>query len=1317
MSRKLSKTALLIAFALIFTNVFAEYFNFRNYDVENGLPANCVRGIIQDSRGFMWFGTDNGLSRFDGHNFKNYYVTPDDSTSLGNIYIYSIFEDSRKNIWVGTDEGIFIYHIETDNFSAFNKKTSDNKLVSGHITAILEDKNKNIWISSLSAGVFCYEPETDILKYHGFNAVVELYIDSKNEIWAAPQRSQDLLYRFDRAKNEFVQVKLQINDNSANNFGIHAIFEDSKGNFWIGTWNSGLCLLDTNTGEIRSFMSPKKTNGISHIHDIAEYQTDILLVSSDDGLAIFNTDTYTYELMTASEFKRSTLSDNFLYPIVKDLEGGLWVGSYYGGVNYAPPMKGCIEGYSHSKYNNSVGGNIISCFCEDNDGNIWIGADDGGLSCFNPKTKQFDNYMPNNKPNSLSYYNLHALCFDGELIWIGAYSGGLNTLNIKTKQFKRYSYSASDSASLYGNSIYSIYKDDSGIWIGTMEGINLYNRAEDNFIRVREIGTTTIDIVSDASDNLWFATLGKGLFRYCKKDKKWTQYTNIKGDTASIPNDQINTLHVDSDNNLWLGTDRGIAIYNRESDNFKTVEPATLNGHICYIRNISGVLWITTTNGLITYNLSEGATRSFHKSDGMMSDQFNAKSGLMSSSGMLYLGTTNGFNIIYPNEISEKNIIPQIYITNIQVFNKDIDLLKHGSPIKSFMLADKVEFSHKENVFSIEFVAVSYIEPPKNTYKYWLEGFDKGWNEVGNQRKATYTNLPPGRYIFHVEGGDSDGLSHQQSKNLTIIIHPPFWKTTFAYFLYIMLVLSITTYIIYYFRRRSENKHREKMQQLQIEKDRELQEAKINFFTFVAHEIRTPVTLIISPLEKIMKEIQLLPDYLRDSLQIINSNSQRLLSLVNQLLDFRKAEEKAFTIKFAQHNIFEILNSVYIRFKHQCTLKNISLSLDVSNRETTAIVDAEALIKIVSNLLTNALKYAKSSIVISSGSENGFITISVADDGEGIAKEEQKNIFMPFYQSKTNPKSGTGIGLSLVKMLVDAHNGTVNVISTPGNTAFTIFLPEHQSVAPQENTLPEIIPDAGVQHDTLSADSLPTLLLAEDNADMRKYLHDNLSPLYNIIEASNGKEGIEKLRLHPTDLIISDIMMPIMNGIELLQTVRQNIEYSHIPVILLTAKTDDTTKLESMKTGADAYIEKPFSLSLLNAQIDNLIKQRITLRKRFSEMPFAPLNSIAGNSAEKDFLDKMNKLIESNIDNPDFNVDMMAENLCISRSGLFLKIKQLTEMTPNDLIQLIRLKKAAELLKKGDLRINEICFKVGFSSSSYFSKRFKEQFGVLPKDF
>lgn len=1307
--------------------IYAEQFRFINFEIEDGLSSNTVRSILQDSHGFMWFGTENGLNRFDGYTFKTYFNNPNDSTSLGNNYVYALFEDKKGILWIGTDDGVYLYNPMKEEFSFFAVQTEMGITIQSHIYTIKEDKNGNLWFATHGQGIFIYNPNNGQLTQYvsegkentlDSNRVTTLLIDGKGNIWASTSLKSDHIYLFDTQKNQFTRFTLQTDTQ----FSVHIIKEDHYGNLWLGTWENGIYKVDKRSGKVETYLHPTSSHGVRHIHEVTEYEPGILLIGSDDGLTYFNTHTNEIIQMTATEFNDGSLSNKFIYPVFRDKEGGLWVGTYYGGVNYCAPHKDNIEGYAHSKYKNSVNGNIISKFCEDTDGNIWIGTDDGGLSHFNVGTKTFTNYMPEPGKNSLSYHNIHALFLDNNKLWIGTYTGGLNVLDLKTGQFKLYETDPNDEHSLdRSNSIYSIFKDKEGnLWLGSMNMILRYNKETDNFSRIRNTEITTIDIIQDKEGCLWFGTWGKGIFRYNPQTDEWKQLVHNTKDKNTIPNNQINCFCLDDNDRLWIGTDDGLCYYSFSDSTFTRVSLSIPNITIRNIIKERNTLWIATANGLVTYNPDSGDTHTLLKKDGLQSNQFNIKAGLLSSSGYLYLGTTNGFNIIDPRFVFENKYIPPVVITNLQIFNQNVTISEDGILNKSIVYADEIGLNYKQNVFSIEYAALSYSVPSKNMYKYKLEGFDKDWNIVGNQRKATYTNLPAGKYVFRVIASNNDGGWNDQGASLAITIHPPFWKTRLAYALYVLFLLGAIGTLYYIMRKRTEQRHNQRLQELRVENEKELHDAKINFFTLIAHEIRTPVSLIIGPLEKIMDSAYTFPQVIEDDLKIINRNSQRLLALVNQLLDFRKAEKGIFIINFSEQNIYELLQNIYDRFKPVAEQKGITFTLDTDNKELFAVIDTEAITKVISNLLTNALKYARNKIKIKCTSNNGYVIIKVTDNGRGIEENEQKSIFRPFYQIAQSHKPGTGLGLSLVKSLVDAHKGMVEVDSIPGQfTTFTITIPKEQQDFTPASVKNENIADLPVSEPDNDDTSLakPTLLIVDDNADVRDFLSDSFKATYSILLAKNGKEGLELLKQEAADLIISDVMMPVMDGIEFCKELKENVLYSHIPFILLTAKTDNDSKVTGIKIGADAYIEKPFSLQVLRAQIENLLESRKKLRKKFSEMPFVPLGSVAVNKADEQFLNRLNEIIEKNISNMDFSIDLMAEQLCISRSGLFSKIKTLVEMTPNELIQLVRLKKAAELLSTRKYRINEICYQVGFNNPSYFSRCFQKQFGVLPKDF
>lgn len=1333
-------TLILVLFIFIIPcSLAAANFSFRHYRAEDGLTFNTVRCIIQDRRGFIWLGTEDGLNRFDGYTFKGFRSDKNKVNSLVSNYISSLLEDSKGDIWIGTDEGLFIYNPPTDKFSHFQNKVNGVS-ISSTVNNIVEDKSGNVWFATYGQGIFRYNLSTGALEQYrwinnsksspNYDFINYIYVDRNNQVWAAPKTPRNPLIALDRTKNCFRLFDLKQNGQVQTDFSVYKIFEDSQHNLWLGTWNKGICKLDKKTKSVTQYLSPEKQGGILHIHEISEYSRDLLLIGSDDGLSLFNTKTLNHRLFTSSEIDPSALSDKFIYPIFKDHEGGLWVGTYFGGVNYVSPNSGLFERYTHSRYVNSVNGNIIGRFTEDKKGNIWIASDDGGLNELNPETGRFSAYMPRPGKNGISYHNVHALCWDDDKLWIGTYSGGLNVLNTKTGQFKLYNSVEADPTTLDGGSIYAIYKDrNNSMWVTSMSGVNLYNRQADNFIRVKYFNATTIAITEDAKGSLWFATQGKGVFRFNPKDKRWINYTSKPNSNSSIPSNQLNCLLADHKGRLWFGSSSGLCRYDYSNDRFIPINLNAPSNSICSIIEDQDMLWITTAKGLVRYDTRNGSCLVFTRSDGLLSDQFIANSGFKSSAGKIYIGTANGFNAFCPKNLVANKYVPKVAITNLEIFNKEVEVGPKSALTQSIGFVKQIDLSYKQNVFSLSYVALSYTTPEKNMYAYKLEGFDKDWNYVNRQHKATYTNLPAGEYVFRVKASNNDGLWNEQGASIKVVIHPPFWLTIWFKFIYAGLLIAGLIFLQKNTRRRAEHRHNEEIKELNQQKEKEVYDAKIQFFTMIAHEIRTPVSLIIGPLEKIMATISAFPDYVRNDLSIINRNSQRLLHLVNQLLDFRKAEQGALVLNFSKQNIYQLLSYTYERFRPIIEQNNIEFTLECTDKTFEAVIDLEAITKVISNLLTNAMKFTdnKITLICRVHTRQKSFEIRVQDNGDGISNEEKEKIFTPFYQIPSGTVQGTGIGLSLVKSIVDAHHGVITVTDTPNKGAiFSIILPcdneETLSCSVDSKPTPSILsalvdvtPEISNKVDVKT--DKPILLIVEDNADMRQFLCDNFISDYQVLSASDGLEGLEFLKKHEVNLIISDLMMPRMDGLEFCKAIRSNMLLSHIPFVLLSAKTDLDAKIDGLNLGADSYIEKPFSINHLKAQISNLIETRTLLRKKYSDMPFVSITTIAGNSADEQFLTKVNEIIERNIANEDFSIDLLAEELCISRSGLFAKIRTLADITPNELIQLIRLKKAAEYIVQKEHRINEIAYMVGFNNPSYFSKCFQKQFGVRPMDF
>ena len=791
-------------------------FWFRHFSVEDGLSSNSVRAIMQDKYGFMWLGTDDGLNRYDGTTIKVYNLNPQGS----NDYISSLY-DTTDNIWVGTEGWVYIFDYETESFELFKVLTAQGDSIKSNVNHIAEDRDGNLWFSTVGQGILKYNISKHYLEHYEFKdangLMASVLVDSENQIWAVTNWGSPTVSKLNKAENKFEPFPITYEAGQYDSNSL-VMLEDSEHALWLGTWECGLQKIDRYTGKAITYLHPSEGKGATHIHSLMEYAPHQLLIGSDDGLLLFNTLTCEHQLFTEDETTPYSLSNRFVYPIVKDREGGIWVGTYYGGVNYLSPNTGQFECFAHSRFYNSVNGTVIGRFCEDSSGYIWIASDDGGLSRFAPKDKQFTHYMPDEHRNSLSYHNVHALCMDDDDLWIGTYTGGVNVLNTKTGTFRVYTTKGGDLTTLDGTSSYAIFRDrEKRIWVTSMAGINLYNREEDNFIRVKDLESLTIDIDQDADGNIWFSTQGKGLFKYNPDKKTWKNYV-YSNTPGALVNDQVNCVLIDGNGNMWVGTMNGLCKYDAGEDRFEAIPLDIPSRNICGIVEDQHVLWLTTTKGLVRYAPGESC-QVFTRSDGLQSEQFLPNAALKASDGKIYVGSVNGFNAFYPYQIKMNKVLPPVVITGLEIFNKEIRIGDKKLP-KALNWMAELDLSYKDHVFSLLYASLSYCTPEKNQYAYKLEGFDKDWNYVGSQNKATYTNLPAGTYVFKVKATNNDGIWSNQEASLKITIHPPFYWSTASKILYFIWVCIALTFFIRFLLKRTEKKHTAEINQLNVSKEK-----------------------------------------------------------------------------------------------------------------------------------------------------------------------------------------------------------------------------------------------------------------------------------------------------------------------------------------------------------------------------------------------------------------------------------------------------------------------------------------------------------------
>ena len=1334
------KKNLRIAFLLLFiiTKAQAISFSFRHYKVEDGLSENSVFCSLQDSKGFMWFGTKEGLNRFDGSSFVVFQRQPNKPNSLGNSYVHALFEDNNKTIWVGTEGGIYLYDYMKNAFSYFDKKTKDNFSIQQSVSSITQDRKGNIWIGG-SDGLYQYSPSADKLSRYGYqpnkpgslpaNYANTILCDSKGDVWIGTLNGG--LSKYNPSKDNFINY-LFPPAKKGSKISVLKIIEDSQGNLILGTVSDGLIFFDRKTGSHSRYLMDLSDEWIYFFRDIFEYSPGVYLIGSEHGLIVFERYKNQYSTIKASTINANSLSDNAIYSISKDKEGGIWIGSYFGGVNYISPKPYFFELYSPLEIRNSISGKAVSQFCEDPNGNIWIGTEDGGLNFFNTTNKTFKSFINPSVKRGLSYRNVHSLMQDGDNLWIGMFAGGLDVLNTKTGKFKHYT-STNDIQTLNDDNIFSIYKDITGtIWVGTINGLNRYIPETDSFERIGEplLNTFVYDIIQDHTGLLWVGSTGRGLFCYNPQTKTWKHFEHNASDAGSLPHNKVIALYQDEKKRLWIGTEGGgLAQYIYETKKFKTYNTSNgLPNNVIYaIVSDRDYLWLSSNRGLSRFNPETREIKTFTKADGLQGNQFNFKSGYKARNGKIYFGGTNGFNAFMPDELRDNKYIPPVVITNMQLFNKDVEIGADDSPLEqNISFTDEITLSHDQTVLNFDFVALSYCAPNKNKYAYMLEGFDKEWIEAGNNHHISYTNLPPGRYTLRIKGSNNDGLWNNEGTSLRIRVLPPVWASIWAYLFYIIVLAGSVYYYLQFLKRKRENQEQIKLEKLQAQSEIELYNAKIDFFTNIAHEIRTPISLIKAPLDALKRKNK--DKTLSDYVVVMERNTNRLMSLINQLLDFRKAEKNSYTVNYRQLNLIELLRNLSDSFSYSASARNIDLQLITNTDEAVVNADAECITKVVTNLLANAIKHTNNKVELRLIMDEDHYQIQVYDNGEGIDQTETEKIFQPFYQigKAKNENRGTGIGLALVKLLVEIHGGRVMVESVKNEyTLFTVDLQRHKTTSPEpaeeplfeqiiqtevDAELAKVVPD-------FHSDELPALLIVEDNEDLNHFLQNYFQENFSVLSAYNGAQAVKLLENFAPDIIISDIMMPEMNGIEFCDYVKTNTLYSHIPVILLTAKTDIKYKIEGLEHGADAYLEKPFSVEHLEAQIHNLLENRQKLRDTMASSPLTPIRNYGKNKADEAFLNEITSIIDKHITNVDFSVDDLAQEIAMSRSNLYRKVKGLSGLTPNDFIRLVRLKKAVKLMQDGENRINEICFMVGFNTSSYFAKCFKHQFGILPKDF
>ncbi len=1328
------------------------------YSTEQGLSNNTIHSVLQDNNGFIWIATEEGLNKFDGKNFTHFALNKG-RYSLSHNRTQTMLLAPDGNVWAGTSDGLNIYDNKSDSIIKVRDNSNPLKLIYNDITILAAGADKSrTWIGTYGNGVNYFDwnkKQFFALSLPSLpNIAAPLNImsimeDDNNRLWIGTQNNG--LYRYDPAEK-----KLEFYDLPEIGRYVRSIYQDSFRRIWIGT-SDGCYIYNETRNQLELITYPEGLidNSIGVIKEDNNGKiwigTELFLMNFSVRSFSLN-EKFAYQVVEHGE-SSSKLSCPSVNSIFADQDNNIWVGTAWGGVNMlkGTPLKFRLVKNEPGSVN-TIPNSPITAICPDNKGNLFIatmGTDQIGLCKMNILTGDVKELEVNKKLSGYVYQNM---LFDSQNnLWIGTYNKGLLKVDQNGTSYKQFLAEADNLNSLPGKDIRTIYEvKDGTIWIGTSNGLARFNPKDQTFSRVNLADNRIIAIRSiiEAEDGvLWLGTYGAGVITYNLKTQE------INGNPIPVKPYIISDMLIHGDS-IWLATyGEGLFLYDQKNtkSTVYTESERLSSNYVCSVtRDKTGIIWMGTSKGISRLNPKTKEVENFSSGDGIQSREFSERAAIYLPNGLMAFAGFGGLNIFNPMNVTKNDKCPPVIFTKLLVFNELIapSVDKHKfSPLKeNISLARKIELKYNQSVFTLEFMGIDYNASQKIQYAYFLEGSDKKWNQLGNQNSVTFRNLLPGEYTFKVKASSPDAVwSDTNIASITISVGSPFWATAWAYSIYAVLFFIVIYFVWLFLNIRIQAANKLKIERAKREKEEELHQEKLQFFTNISHEFRTPLTLIIGPLEKMQFDEQ--NDERKSNFKLMLRNANRLLTMVNQLLDFRKAEKGQMKLKIQKSDMIASIQEILISFDDLKKQKNIQFNFTHQENILWAWYDNEFLNKSLINLLSNAFKFTPDggSILVSTSVTkdalgHNEVAISITDNGKGIHQKDIHSIFDRFYQGKEQSalQQGSGIGLHLVKNLIELHHGTIEAESTPNvETTFRITLPIERSaylkdeLMEESETSPKLeIPDTvnadlQVKDENLSDENLKSthkkrILIVEDNADIRNYIRSILGSEYFIEEAENGAIGLEVASLHDFELIISDIMMPEMDGIEMCRKLKSSIETSHIPIILLTARSEIENRIEGLSIGADSYITKPFHPQHLTIRVTKLIELREMMKERYSrKISLVEMHQpeAKSDSPEELFLQKTISIILDKMIESEFNGDGLAYELSISRMGLHRKIKALTGQSTGEFIRNIRLKKACELLSIHGKNISEVCYDVGFNSPSYFTTCFTEVFKMTPSEY
>lgn len=1318
-----------------------EQISFVNIGLGDGLSHNTVFSITQDRRGNMWFATFDGVNKFDGYGFTAYQNDRADSTTIANNMVRTVFTDSRGRVWVGTRDGLSLYDETLDVFHNFRCHPDKNIQVNGIAelspSRLLISTNGGLLIFDVDTGRFSVDALSNCAQRLNATslsrAADNIYIGTADGGLFVYNTENDTLIRETRIPvvGQILSVLLQ-----------------RPSTLWVATEGAGLYSLEIKSGKTKNYRhngADPSSIGSDYVRSLAFDARGRLWVGTFNGLSIYEPESDSFTSYISDPSIEGSLSQSSIRSVFMDSQGGMWLGTYFGGINYYHPLKHRFRNIRHVPNRNSLNDNVVNCITGDNSGNFWIGTNDGGLDFYEVRTGRFTHYTiePRNS-SAMGSNNIKAVYTDDDagLVYIGTHGGGFNILNRSTGHITRYTQQNSP---LVDNNVYSVISDGAGgLWLGTLGGLMRFDKSSKALTLIaaeadgRPMACKSIfALLHDSRNRLWVGT-EEGVFIY-DNTPKGLSGSRILPEESPLRNAYVNDIMEASDSAVWVATREGLyGVGDSGPFVHYDTEDGLLNNVIYGVLEDSfGRLWASSNRGLSCINTYSGRIRNFTEADGLQSNQFNPSSRWVTDSGQMYFGGINGISTFCPETLLDNPYAPSVVIDRLMLFNERVrpgDAT--GILSRNINSTSGITLKASQSAFTLGYVVANFIAGKHNTFAYMLEGYDRDWIYT-NTRSVSYSNLPHGTYLFRVKAANNDGKWNSVPTELEITILPVWYKTWWAATLFLMCFLALAVFVFRYFWMRKSMAAEIEYERRDKEYRDEVNQTKTRFFINISHEIRTPLTLILAPLQELVGRTTD-AETLRQ-LNLMKKNANRLLHLVNQLMDYRRAELGVFRLRARRGDAEQVVRENFSSYEALAQSRKMDYTLNSSLGGPECLFDGDYLELVLNNLLSNAFKFTGEGgrISVDLALEGEWLVLRVSDTGIGIPIDRHARVFERFYQAESE-YAGSGIGLSLVQRLVELHHGRIEVESEEGvGSIFTVFIPQDESMYsetemydgtenaagrqvyttnPRDMYLMDVSGDGSASEKQIE-ECCGTVLVVDDNEDICALVAEGFEGSVNVLTARNGQEALDVIGANEVDVVITDVMMPVMDGVKLCRKIKQNIRTCHIPVIMLSAKSDVADQMEGLQVGADDYIPKPFVMSAIRMKVENLLRTRIRALERYAGSVGVVPEKIAFNRMDREMLEAAVAAVERNLGNAGFTADDFAGEMNMSRSNLHLKLKAITGESATDFIRRIRFNAACGLLKDGRYSVAEVSERVGFSSPSYFATSFRKYFGCMPRDY